>query len=48
MLERKEYTMLGDIQVYIKDPLTSKKRIDMSMVIRKLEQTIPRDFTYGV
>ena len=48
MLERKEYTMFGDIQVYIKDPFTSTKPIDMSMVIRKLEQTIPRDFTYGV
>tara|TARA_R100000152_G_C6744993_1_gene168655 strand:- start:214 stop:906 length:693 start_codon:yes stop_codon:yes gene_type:complete len=44
--ERREYSLFGDIQVYIKDPLTSK--VDMSMVIKKLEDSIPRDFTYGV
>ena len=47
MSERREYTMFGDIQVYIKDPITSSS-VDMSMVIRKLEKSIPRDFTYGV
>ena len=46
MTERREYSMFGDIQVYIKDPITSG--VDMSMVIRKIEQLIPRDFTYGV
>ena len=44
--ERREYSLFGDIQVYVKDPLTSK--VDMSMVIKKLEDSIPRDFTYGV
>ena len=47
MSERKEYTMFGDIQVYIKDPIPDNA-VDMTMVIRKLEQTIPRDFTYGI
>jgi hypothetical protein len=46
MAERREYSLFGDIQVYVKDSFTSD--VDMSMVIKKLEQTIPRDFTYGV
>jgi hypothetical protein len=46
MTERKEYSMFGDIQVYIKDPITGD--VDMSMVIRRMEKAIPRDFTYGV
>ena len=39
--------MFGDIQVYIKDPIPNNA-VDMTMVIRKLEQVIPRDFTYGI
>jgi hypothetical protein len=44
--ERREYSMFGDIQVYIKDPITGD--VDMSMVIRRIEKSIPRDFTSGV
>ena len=47
MSERREYTMFGDVQVYIKDPIPNNA-VDMTMVIRKLEQSIPRDFTYGI
>ncbi len=46
MSERREYSMFGDIQVYVKDPLP--QTVDMSMVIRRIEKHIPRDFTYGV
>ena len=46
MSERREYSMFGDIQIYIKDPLP--QTVDMSMVIRRIEQHVPRDFTYGV
>lgn len=45
--ERREYSLFGDIQVYIKEPLSAQD-IDMSMVIKKIEKSIPRDFTYGV
>ena len=44
--ERREYQLFGNISVYLKDPFTSD--IDMSMVLQKIEKTIPRDFTYGV
>ena len=47
MSERREYTMFGDVQVYIKDPIPDNA-VDMTMVIRKLEQSIPRSFTYGI
>ena len=44
--ERREYSLFNDIQVYIKDSLPDS--IDMSMVIRKIENSIPASLVYGV
>ncbi len=44
--ERREYQLFGYINVFIKDPI--KNDVNMSLVLKKIEETIPRDFTYGL
>lgn len=46
MKERKEFTLFGSINVYIKDPL--KSDIDMTDVIMEIEDTIPPHLLYEV
>lgn len=41
--ERKEYYAFGDVFVYIKDPLPQD--IDMTMVIKQVEETVPTGLT---
>ena len=44
--ERREYSLFNDIQVYIKDSLPNT--VDMSVVLRDIENTIPAELVYGV
>lgn len=44
--ERREYSLFNDIQVYIKDSLPSN--IDMSVIIRDVENSIPAELVYGI
>tara|TARA_S200002703_G_C3757598_1_gene233139 strand:+ start:112 stop:810 length:699 start_codon:yes stop_codon:yes gene_type:complete len=44
--ERREYSLFNDIQVYIKDSLPDT--VDMSVVLRDIENTIPPELVYGV
>ena len=44
--ERREYSLFGDIQVYVKDSLP--QNIDVSVVLRDIENTIPSELVYGV
>ena len=44
--ERREYSVFGDVNLFIKDPLS--RDIDVSGVIQDLEDTIPRKFFYQI
>ena len=44
--ERTEYSLFGDIYVYIKDPLTTP--INVGRVIKQVEETIPAFLAQGV
>ena len=44
--ERTEYSLFGDIYVYIKDPLTTP--INIGRVIKQVEETIPAFLAQGV
>tara|TARA_A200000159_G_scaffold157776_2_gene174296 strand:- start:6370 stop:7068 length:699 start_codon:yes stop_codon:yes gene_type:complete len=44
--ERREYSLFNDIQVYIKDSLPDS--VDISVVIRNIENSIPASLVYGV
>ena len=44
--ERREYSLFGDIQVYVKDSLP--KNVDVSVILRNVENTIPAELAYGV
>lgn len=46
MKERKEFTIFGNIQVFVKDPLPEE--IDLTNVIMNLEDSIPRHLFYEV
>lgn len=46
--ERREFQLFGYINVYVKDAFPSDSDINMSMVIKKIEESIPRDFVYGL
>tara|TARA_Y100000114_G_scaffold70920_1_gene64887 strand:- start:1472 stop:2155 length:684 start_codon:yes stop_codon:yes gene_type:complete len=44
--ERKEYTVFGSVNLFIKDPLP--RDIDVSSIIMDLEDTIPRKFFHEI
>ena len=44
--ERREYSLFNDIQVYIKDSLPNN--IDVSMVLKNVENSIPSELVYGI
>lgn len=43
---QKEYTLYGDIPVYLKDPLP--EGVDLQYCLSEIEETIPSFFTYGL
>lgn len=45
--ERREYTIFGSVNVFVKDPLTSQD-IDMTGVISNIEDTIPSKYFYNI
>ena len=46
MKERREFTIFGNINVFVKDPLPPE--IDLTNVIMDLEETIPRHFFHEI
>ena len=44
--ERTEYSLFGNVYVYVKDPLPSE--IDLTIVLKRVEETIPRFLAQNV
>ena len=44
--ERVEYSLFGNVYVYVKDPLPQE--IDLTMVLKKVEETVPRFLAQNV
>ena len=44
--ERREYALFNDIMIYVKDSLPNN--VDVSVVIRDIENSIPAELVYGI